>query len=91
MIDNGKTIEGKLQMIRDSFGPNKCQCMTKLTRDLLTEAIEVKIKELVLGHDFRPRHRRVEHNESKEITEDDICIYEELKKQIETLPICEGM
>ena len=91
MNDDCKTLEEKLQMARDSFGLYKCQCMTKLTRDLITEAIDAKIKELVLGHDFRSKRKRAEHKESKEITEDNIRIYEELKKQIEALPICEDM
>ena len=91
MNDISKTIEERLQMVRDSFGPNKCQCMTALTRDLITWAIDAKTKELVLLHDFRARHRQVGRKESKEIAEENIRIYEELKKQIEALPICGNM
>ena len=84
----GKTIEEKLQMVRDSFGPNKCQCLNTLTRDLFTCAIDAKIKECILLHDYRARLRKAERQESKETAEGNIRIYEELKKQIEALPVC---
>ena len=91
MNDIGKTIEERLQMVIDSFGPNKRQWMNRLTRDLITSAIDAKIKEIVLLHDFRAKRCQGGHKESKEITEGNIRIYEELKKQIEALPICEDM
>ena len=74
-------------MIRNSFRLNECQCLNALTRDLIVEAIDAKIKELVMLHDFRSKHKRTRILGNKEVTEHDVIIYQELKKQIEALPI----
>jgi hypothetical protein len=91
MDDIQKTTEERLQLIRDSFTKNKCQWINTLTRDLIVKAIDAKIKEIVLLHDFRAKRCQGGYKESKEIIEDNIRIYEELKKQIEALPILEDV
>ena len=85
MNDSDKAIEDKLQAIRDSFNLNKCQYLNEVTRELLTQAIDAKIKELVLSHDFRGRFKRKENKGNKEVVEGNIQAYHELRKQIEAL------
>ena len=91
MNDIDKTLEDRRQMVRDSFSSNQGKWMNTFTRDLIIRAIDAKIKEIVLLHDFRAKRCQGGYKESKEIIEDNIRIYEELKKQIEALPIYEDV
>ena len=83
------TLETKLQLIRDSFGMDKCRCLNPFTRDLLTQAIETKIKECVLGHDYRSKNKRQQSDESRQAARENIRLYEELMKQLQALPLCD--
>ena len=79
------TLEDKLNLVRKSFSPNICRCLPTFTRDLMIEAIDAKIKELVLLHDFRSKHKSSRILGNKELTESRIILYQELKKQLEAL------
>jgi hypothetical protein len=85
--EHTEELEEKLQLIRDSFGMDKCQCLNPFTRDLLTQAIETQIKECVLGHDYRGKNKRQQSDESRQAAQENIRLYEELLKQLQALPL----
>ena len=72
MNDIDKTTDERLQIVRDSFNLNDYQWMNKLTRDLIISAINAKIKEIVLLHDFRAKRCQGGYKGNKEIIEGDI-------------------
>ena len=81
-------MEQKLKLIRNSFGTGTCQRMNSFTRDLLIQAVNLKINESVILHDYRHKIKR--HNTfSKEATEENIRLYEELLEQLKSLPLCD--
>lgn len=58
MDNSNNSVEEKLRMVREAFGPNKCQSMNKFVCGLIISAIDAKTKGLVIAHDFRGMAKR---------------------------------
>lgn len=82
MDNDSSATEEKLRLVREAFGPDKCQSMNAFVCGLIISAIDAKTKELVISHDFRGMLKR---QGDKEEVKNDLRIYEELKGQIKAL------